>query len=166
MSILLAEDVMRKNAPFVLPDDSLSSTLAKFAAAGLQELPVVRSAADRRILGTLAHVDVLSVYQDELLKADTPQTLSSGLSNLSQHPLEIAPGFVLAEWEPPETLYGQTLAQARLPDTRRVRVLLIKRRTAEGKVVTRLPSAQTVLSSNDVLVLLGTRDDIDRAAAL
>ena len=166
VSILLAEDVMRKNVPFVLPDESLSSTLAKFATAGLQELPVVHSAADQRILGTLAYPDVLSAYQDELLKADTPQTLSSGLSNLSRQPLEIAPGFVLAEWDPPADLYGQTLAQARLPDTRHVRVLLIKRRTSEDKIVTRLPSAQTVLSPHDVLVLLGTRDDIDRAASL
>ena len=166
VSILLAEDVMRRNVPFVLPDESLSSTLAKFAAAGLQELPVLRSLDDRRILGTLAHADVLAVYQDELLKADTAQTLSSGLSQLAQHPLAIAPGFVLAEWEPPADLHGQTLAQARLPDTRRVRVLLVKRPAADGKVETLLPDAQTVLAAGDILVLLGARDDVDRAVAL
>lgn len=162
VSILLAEDVMRKNIPFVLPDDSLSSSLAKFAAVGLQELPVVHSAKDRRILGTLAYPDVLSAYQDELLKADTPQTLSRSLSNLSQHPLEIAPGFALAEWEPSADLHGQTLAQVRLPDTHHVRVLLIKRHPPGGNVITRLPSAQTVISPNDTLILLGTHDNIDR----
>ena len=166
VSVLLAEDVMRKNVPVVFPDESLSATLAKFAAAGLQELPVVRSAADRRILGTLAYPDVLSVYQDELLKADATQALSGGLANLSRHPVEIAPGFDLVEWEPPASLHGQTLAQIRLPDTCRVRVLLVKSRTAEGKVVTRLPNAQTVLSPLDLLVLLGTHDDIAHTAAL
>lgn len=166
VSILLAEDVMRRNVPCVLPDESLSSTLAKFAAAGLQELPVVRSAEDRRILGTLAHADVLSAYQDELLKADAPQALSGGLANLSRHPIEIAPGFDLVEWEPPASFHGQTLAQVRLPDVCRVRVLLIKRRTAEDKIVTRLPQAQTVIAPQDVLVLLGTHDDIAHTAAL
>ena len=68
--MLLAEDVMRRNIPAVLPDESLSAALAKFSAARLQELPVVRSAADRRLLGALAYADVLAVYQDEILKAD------------------------------------------------------------------------------------------------
>ncbi|MGD9782436.1 MAG: chloride channel protein [Kiritimatiellia bacterium] len=166
VSVLLAEDVMRRNVPVILPDESLSATLAKFAAANLQELPVVRSAEDRRILGTLAYSDVLSAYQDELLKADTTQALSGGLANLSRHPIEIAPGFDLVEWDPPSSLHGQTLAQVRLPDTCRVRVLLVKRRTPEGKVVTRLPQAQTVISPRDALVLLGTHDDIAHTAAL
>ncbi len=68
--MLLAEDVMRRDIPAVLPDESLSAALAKFTASRLQELPVLRSATDRRLLGTLAYADVLAVYQDEILKAD------------------------------------------------------------------------------------------------
>ena len=70
VDMLLAEDVMRRDIPSVLPDDNLGATLAKFTASRLQELPVLRSAADRRLLGTLAYPDVLATYQDEILKAD------------------------------------------------------------------------------------------------
>ncbi|NCA82887.1 MAG: chloride channel protein [Opitutae bacterium] len=70
VDMLLAEDVMRRDIPAVLPDDNLGATLAKFTASRLQELPVLRSAADRRLLGTLAYPDVLATYQDEILKAD------------------------------------------------------------------------------------------------
>ncbi len=162
VDVMLAEDVMRYHIPVVLAGETLSSALAKFAPAHLQELPVVRSPEDRRILGTLDYSDVLAAYQDEVLKSDTTQALSNSVTNLADHPVGIAPGFDLVEWEPPVSFHGQTLAQVRLPDTHRVRVLLFKRRTAEGKVITRLPSAQTVISPRDTLILLGTRNDIAR----
>ena len=68
--ILLAEDLMHLSVPFVTPDESLGNTLAKFTASRLQELPVVRSFADRRLVGALAYADVLSAFQDEAVKAD------------------------------------------------------------------------------------------------
>lgn len=164
--ILMVEDVMRRDIPVVLPGESLSSTLAKFASAHLQELPVVRALDDRRILGSLAYPDVLAVYQDEVFKADSPQVLSGGLSALSGSHIEVAPGFELAEWAPPVRLHGQTLAQARLPDALGVRVLLVKRRGPDGARATLLPDARTVLGPDDLLVLLGPSDAVARATGL
>lgn len=161
--ILMAEDVMRRNVPVVCPGDSLSSTLAKFARANLQELPVVQAPDDRRLLGSLAYPDVLAVYQDEVFKADSTPALSGGLSALAGSRVEVAPGFELAEWEPPVGLHGQTLAQARLPDALGVRVLLVKRRAPDGRLTTLLPDARTVLGPDDLLVLLGPADAIARA---
>lgn len=68
--ILLAEDLMHRDVPIVTPDESLGTTLAKFTASRLQELPAVRSSADRRLVGALAYADVLEAYQDEVVKAD------------------------------------------------------------------------------------------------
>ena len=161
--ILMAEDVMRRDVPAVLPGESLSSALAKFARAHLQELPVVQADDDRRLLGTLAYADVLAVYQDEVFKADSAPALSRGVSALAGSRIEIAPGFELAEWEPSARFHGQTLAAARLPDVLGVRVLLLKRRDAAGHLVTLLPDAQTLLTPGDVLVLLGPAPAIARA---
>ena len=69
--ILLAEDLMRRAVPCVTPDESLGTTLAKFTQSHLQELPVVRAADDRRLVGALAYADVLAAYQEEVLKADS-----------------------------------------------------------------------------------------------
>jgi CIC family chloride channel protein len=162
MDILMAEDLMRRDIPALLPSDTLSSTLSKFSAARLQELPVVHAATERRLLGTLSYSDVLSAYQDEILKADTTQTLSGSLATLSERPVEIAPGFALAEWEPPEALYGKTLAEARLPDTRNLRVLLLKRRHPDGRIEVLLPTARTEISPEDILILLAPPEDIAR----
>ena len=68
--VLLAEDLMHHDVPVVVPDESLGTTLAKFTASRLQELPVVRASADRRLVGALAYADVLAAFQDEAVKAD------------------------------------------------------------------------------------------------
>lgn len=68
--ILLAEDLMHRDVPCVTPDESLGTTLAKFTQSRLQELPAVRASGDRRLVGALAYADVLSAYQEEVLKAD------------------------------------------------------------------------------------------------
>ena len=69
--VLLAEDLMHHDVPVVTPDESLGTTLAKFTASRLQELPVVRASGDRRLVGALAYADVLAAYQAEVLKADS-----------------------------------------------------------------------------------------------
>lgn len=155
LNVLMAEDVMRRNTPYVLPGSSLSDALAKFASTHLPELPVLHSLSDRRLLGTLAYPDVLNAYQDEIFKADAPQALSRGLASLAGQPLEIAPGYELSEWDPPANLHGKSLAAARLPDTRGARVLLIKRIAPDGLVQTFLPDARTIIQAADTLILLG-----------
>ncbi len=162
LDVLMAEDMMHHQPPVALPSDTLSSTLVKFSTARLQEMPVVRSATDRRLIGTLAYPDVLSVYQDEILKADTTGTMSGSLAALADGPVEVAPGFALVEWEVPEKFCRQTLADARFPDVYQVRVVLLKRRLAGGDVRVLLPTAQTCLEADDVLLLLASPEDLAR----
>ncbi len=165
LDILRAEDIMRAT-PTVLPGDSLSSALPKFARANLQELPVLRSRDDRRILGALAYPDVLSAYQTEILMADATQSISTGLSALDGNRIAIAPGFDLAEWHPPAHYHGQSLAEARLPDSLGLRVVLIKRHLPGGQLETLLPDAQTRITPLDTLVLLGPASAIARTTGL
>jgi CIC family chloride channel protein len=155
LRVLMAEDLMRRDIPTVTPDDTLSSSLAKFSTSGLSELPVIRSEADRRLLGTLAREDVLNAYQDEILKADATSALSGSLAALSDSPVEIAPGVALAEWNPPPAYDGKTLEQAQFPRTLGLHILLIKRFNPGGGMETLLPDADTVLTPDDSLILIG-----------
>ncbi len=159
-NMLTAADLMHRRVPVLLTRESLSSALAKFTAAHLPELPVVESPARRRPVATLAYDDVLSVYQEEMLKADTPQSLSGSLSALGGHPLTIAPGFELAEWDPPRPYHGLSLAEARLPDTHGLRVILLKRRHPDGTLTAVAADARTVIEPDDTLIVLGASSAI------
>ena len=155
LRVLMAEDLMRRDVPTVTPDDTLSSSLAKFSTSGLSELPVIRSEADRRLIGALAREDVLNAYQDEILKADATSALTGSLAALSDSPVEIAPGVALAEWNPPPAYDGRTLEQAQLPRTLGLHILLIKRLNPGGGMETLLPAADTVITPDDSLILIG-----------
>ena len=160
LRVLMAEDVMRREVPTVTPDDSLSSSLAKFSTSGLDELPVIRSETDRRLVGVLSRNTVLDAYQDEILKADATSALTGSLAALSESPVEIAPGVALAEWNPPPAYDGKTLGDAALPRTLGLHVLLIKRLNPGGGMETLLPTADTVITPDDSLILIGPTHSI------
>ena len=164
LGMLKAEDVMRAGVPLLEPGDSLSAALALFASSRLPELPVVDSHAGKILAGTISHSDVLSAYQEEILRADASQALSGGMASLGHQPVAVAPGFELVEWDPPASLHGKTLAEARLPDALGVRALIVKRPGPDGKTVAFLPDARTVVGPDDVFVLLGSSPSIARAA--
>jgi CBS domain-containing protein len=159
LRVLMAEDVMRRDVPTVSPEDTLSSSVAKFSTSGLSELPVIRSEADRRLLGTLDRNTVMDAYQDEILKADAPSALTGSLAALSDSPVEIAPGVALAEWNPPASYDGKTLGEAQLPRMG-LHVLLIKRLNPGGGMETLLPKADTVITPDDSLILIGPTHSI------
>lgn len=160
LRVLLAEDVMRREIPTVCPDDTLSSSIAKFSTCGLDELPVIRSETDRRLVGALSRNTVLDAYQDEILKADATSALTGSLAALSESTVEIAPGVALAEWNPPPAYDGKTLGDAALPRTLGLHVLLIKRLNPGGGMETILPTAETVITPDDSLILIGPTHSI------
>ena len=164
LGMLKAEDVMRAGVPLLEPGDSLSAALALFASSRLPELPVVDRKKKKILAGTISHSDVLSAYQEEILRADASQALSGGMASLGHQPVAVAPGFELVEWDPPASLHGKTLAEARLPDALGVRALIVKRPGPDGKTVAFLPDARTVVGPDDVFVLLGSSPSIARAA--
>ncbi|NLB64905.1 MAG: CBS domain-containing protein [Lentisphaerae bacterium] len=166
LDVLRADDLMRRDIPWVTPADTLSAALAKFATIRLHEIPVVRADDDPELLGVLSYSDVLTTYQEEILKSDAVGALTGGLAQLSRDPVTIAPGFQLAEWEPPAAYHGQTLAQARLPDTLGIRVLIIKRLQADGTLAALLPDARSVMTERDTLVLLGSSEAIGHVMGL
>jgi CIC family chloride channel protein len=66
--ILLAEDVARHDVPLLYPAEDLASVLEKFAASGLDELPVVEGMTHPRLVGVLSRSDLLSAYRAAALR--------------------------------------------------------------------------------------------------
>ncbi|MBR6023127.1 MAG: CBS domain-containing protein, partial [Kiritimatiellae bacterium] len=150
-AVLLAEDLLRRDVPLVVPDESLSSVLAKFAASSLPELPLVRSADTPVLLGTLREPDVLAAYQAEILKADSPAALAISRSQPPSDPVPIAPGFAIAERAAPSDWLAIPFSD--LPPSP-VRVLLVKRAPPGLQPTVFAPTPTTVLSDHDRLVVL------------
>ena len=77
--------------------------------------------------------------------------------------MEIPPDFSLRLVPVPEELVGKTLAEARLPQVLGARVMEIRRRGKTGEEAI-VPSAETRLEPEDLLLLLGPTAKVEALA--
>ncbi|WP_339631782.1 chloride channel protein [uncultured Sneathiella sp.] len=66
---LTALDLVHENSPVLFPDTSLKSAVEIIEKAGIDHIPVINRAAERRLIGILHHKDLLHAYNAALLSA-------------------------------------------------------------------------------------------------
>jgi chloride channel protein, CIC family len=154
LTVVVAHDLMVPLDRAIHKDERLHRATEYFAHSDFERLPVVDG--DGRYLGVLAKRDLLAVYAQEVLgRPALLATFVSGQeSQASRQYVEIPPDFSLRLVPVPPDLVGKTLAEARLPQTIGARVIEIKRQGKMGEEAV-VPTAETVLQANDLLLLLG-----------
>ncbi len=165
--VLLAEDLMHEGKDVCLLDETLSQALLKFEQSRITELPVVDHPVRRKLIGVLRYTDVIAVYNNELMKRETTDTLVSRFSSSGlQARVKLMEAFSLVEWDPPASLSGKTLSEAQLPSRYGVRVLLVKKkmgdRLGERDVVPIVPGPDYRIGEGDTFVVYGRDADLDR----
>ena len=73
---------------------------------------------------------------------------------------EIAEGYSIIEWAPPESFVNKTLAELDLTNKYNVQVIMVKEVVPER--VTVVPRATQLIKDSDGLVLLGRDEDLER----
>lgn len=73
---------------------------------------------------------------------------------------EIAEGYSIIEWAPPESFVNKTLAELDLTNKYNVQVIMVKEVVPER--VTVVPKATQLIKDSDGLVLLGRDEDLER----
>jgi len=73
---------------------------------------------------------------------------------------EIADGYSIIEWAPPESFVNKTLAELDLTNKYNVQVIMVKEVVPER--VTVVPRATQLIKDSDGLVLLGRDEDLER----
>ncbi len=165
--VLLAEDLCHSEIAVCYPDESLSHALLKFEQSKMTELPVVNSPVDWKLTGVIRYTDVISIYNNELMKRDTADTLMSRLSSSELHErVKIVEGFSIAEWGPPPSLHNLTLDQIRMPSRYGVSVVLVKKkedgRPGARRILPVTPGPDYVVGEDDIFIVYGRNEDLDR----
>jgi chloride channel protein, CIC family len=66
---LIAMDLVHDDNPVLFPDTSLKAAIGIIEKAGVEHIPVINRAGDRRLIGILHHNDLLHAYNAALLSA-------------------------------------------------------------------------------------------------
>lgn len=161
---VVAHDLLRPVERVIRIEDRLDRAAEVFAHSDYERLPVVDAAG--RFQGVLSKRDLLAVYAQEVLgrPALLATFVSTGEEEVSRDYVELPPDFAIRLVPAPEDLEGKSLAEARLPQTRGVRVIEIKRGVGydEERVI---PGGDTLVEPGDRLIILGPTPAVEALEA-
>jgi CIC family chloride channel protein len=157
--VVVAQDLLEKDCPYVTEDDDLAQVLQVFGQDVFEELPVLDDEA--RLLGSVHKRDVLEVYQQGVLARDLAGGVSDSFSALTKvKRVELGGGFVLQDMQVPASFAGRSLAELDLARRSGVQVLLVKRRGRPGPEVPR--AHQDRFQVGDRMVVAGTLEALEK----
>lgn len=155
--VVVAEDLLEKDCPYVTPDDDLAQVMRIFSQDVFEEIPVLDDEA--RLVGSVHKRDVLSAYNEGVLQRDLAGGVSHGFSDLAKvKTVELGGGFVLQELQAPPSFHGRSLAELDVARRTGVQVLLVRR---HGHASPRVPKALERFEPGDRLVVAGTLEAVE-----
>lgn len=168
--LLIAEDIAQPNVEVVRETDDLDHVMKQFARTGLDEMPVISSDKEKRIVGSIWQRDVIAAYNQQIFLRDMSGETAASIHHLAEDKtVHVVDRYHFYELDVPPPLVGKSLVDIDLRNKYNLELLLIKRvRHHNGQMRTRYvhPHANTHLKLNDVLLLFGFKEDFQRLKKL
>ncbi|KAA3610360.1 MAG: hypothetical protein D8M58_05915 [Calditrichaeota bacterium] len=161
--LLIASDVANPNVHIISEKDNLDFVMKEFGRTGMDELPVIaKRDGKEEIIGTVWQRDVIEAYNHQIFLRDMSGELGQSYKNLKKmKSVHIVESYHLSEIEAPTTFIGKTLQGITLRNKYDLELLLIRR--DKGKKTNYIqPGGKTKIEMNDVLLVFGPQDKIER----
>ncbi|HKJ23376.1 MAG TPA: chloride channel protein, partial [Myxococcota bacterium] len=156
--VVVAQDLLEKDCPYVTEDDDLAQVLQVFSQEVFEELPVLDD--DGRLLGSVHKRDVLEAYHQGVLQRDLAGGVSHSFSALTKvKSVELGGGYVLQELQAPPGFLGRSLVELDVARRSGVQVLLVQR---QGRAGPHVPRALDRFEAGDRLVVAGTLEALEK----
>lgn len=159
---VLAKDIATPHAAVVTDEDNLDHVMREFGKDNVGEIPVVSAADHSQLLGTVWRLDVISAYNKEILKRDMAGEMSKSLTNIAPRRItELMEGFYVVEIDVPPNFVDKKIKELNVRNKYHVDIILIRKKSAGGKLITQFPNADYTFHADDNLLLLGERENIE-----
>jgi len=164
--LLIAHDLMTPVRYAYTPDDTLDIVMKAFGEMNLDELPVINSDTERRLIGRIAKNDVIETYNREILKRDMVSSVSSYISSVERFKqVPLMDGQLLTEIEVSGKFINKTLKELDLRRKYGIEVILIKQgfdaeKKEKQKVIPPQPDYR--FRFGDTILVLGPRERIEK----
>jgi CIC family chloride channel protein len=160
-NLAIAKDIMMEHDyPVFEPDDKLAGVMKRLVGH-VHEAPVVR---DGKVVGSIWPDDLIAKYNAEVFKRD----MATGMGTLMDdkpHRTSVPgiPGLRMAEIKVPYRHAGRTISELDVRRKYGLTILLVRQRGDGGdKMVEAVPTGDTTLQLDDLLLVMGTFEDIRR----
>ncbi len=164
--LLIAADIANPNIPVVNENDTLDRVMKLFGRTGLEELPVTSYNSKIGIIGTVKQRDVIDAYNHQIFLRDMAGESGRSIRNMTrQKRVHVVDNYYFDEIEVPLNFVGKNLREAAIRNRYNIEVLMLRRKEyKDGKQNTYYiqTNADTIIKTNDVLLVFGTLDAIQR----
>lgn len=165
--ILIAADIANPAVVSIRESDTLDFVMKQFGYTGMDELPVIAGEGDEmQIVGTIWQRDVIEVYNHQIFMRDMSGEVEQSIQNLKKvKTVHVVEDYHLSEVEAPAIFINKNLRSISLRNKYDLELLLIKRTTLiNRKSETRYiqPGAKTEVKMNDILLVFGPQDKVDK----
>jgi CIC family chloride channel protein len=158
---IVAADLMSPVDP-VTRDEPLSTVFEAFDLNDVDEMPVVDSAATRRLVGTVTRRDVMAALHNEVLKRQNLRAKFVRRDDDAAQTdyVELPKGVELARVPAHPSHFGRTLGESQIRTVHKLTVLSVVRHDEEDREIRVLPDAGMRIAKGDDLIVIGALEDI------
>lgn len=166
---LIASDIADNKPAFVMKDQDLDYALKILTKGDIEELPVIDDLEKRNVVGVITRNDILSIYNKQSLKSDLAEGLTREIATLNEaRTSKVADGYSIVERKPSYEFIGKTLKESMIRNKYGLEILMIKKYDElfdesglKEKIV--MPSHDYRIEADDILVLFGTDENIEKS---
>jgi len=165
LDVVIAADLVE---PFevVTPNEFLADAMEKFWRQHSERLPVVQADDSRKLVAWVSQRDLIGIYSQEILKKRqllARFTVSDTSAQERGGYVELPEGFAIRTFIVPPALDGKTIGNLAPRSEFGVHVLQIARYDPlRRKQIVEMPGPASVVRTHDGLVVIGSREGIER----
>jgi CIC family chloride channel protein len=159
---VVAADIATPNHLVVTEEDNLDFVMRELGKENIDEIPVVSKKNPVEILGTVWWRDIISAYNKELLRRDLVGEVSKSLGNVSDRKMvEVGEGLFFNEIDVPAIFVGKKIKKLDIRNRYGVDIILVKKHSNGKSSPPLKPDADYIFESNDSLLVLGEKEQVD-----
>lgn len=164
-SLVIAADIAHPPPVYLYLDDNLDLVMHHFGRFNVDELPVMKSRNNEKLVGSIRRKQVIDAYNREIFKWDLAGGMHSVVTAVSkERTIELAEGYSLMEVDPPDRFIGKSLRQLNVRARYGIEIILIRKAVLADDCLPNRPGAIPTpdykIQHDDKLLVLGNKTDI------
>ena len=160
--VIVAHDIAQFDLPTVTDADTLDGVMLLFGRHQVNAFPVVEPGTGR-LVGVISREHVMDAYNRETARRDLAGEFGSMVNTLTGgQVVQLGDDYAMVEINAPGRFHGRSIRRLQVRSRQGVQILLIRKREHGADQTHFVPTPDYVIQEDDVLLVAGERDSVER----
>ena len=165
--MVIAKDLSEPQVPLVRENENLDQAMHLFSKYRVEEIPIISSNSNARIVGTIHYQDVLKAYNNAKVKYNLTDGLAEDLKTLNPNESQdVLPGFSILELEIPKSFINKTIQDLRVRNRFDIELVMIEKDMGKfdnpDEVKRIFPHVNYKFVNGDRIVVFGKNEKVQK----